>query len=226
MTTDNGAARSFDLDGGAKLLLVEDHTLPLVSMTLAYKSGSAHDPAGKEGASRLAMRMLRRGAGDLGAKEIEDAIDRLGAEVGTDVTASGATVGAQVIRRSLDPFVELLTKMVGSPTFPKAELERLRRETVAEIIESRDNDRALAHRALRRSLFAGHLYGRATSGTTASVETLGRSRRRGAISSSSTSPSGRRRRSSWARWARRRSTRTTSRSASRTPSSVARSRRA
>jgi zinc protease len=69
--------------------------------------------------------------------------------------------------------VELLTKMVGSPTFPKAELERLRRETVAEIIESRDNDRALAHRALRRSLFAGHLYGRATSGTTASVETLG-----------------------------------------------------
>jgi zinc protease len=171
--THDGAAKSFDLDGGSKLLLVEDHALPLVSMTFAFRSGSAHDPAGKEGASRLAMRMLRRGAGDLGAKEIEDAIDRLGAEVGSDVTASGSSFGAQVIRRNLDPFVELLGKMLGSPTFPRTELERLRRETVAEIIESRDNDRALAQRALRRSLFAGHLYGRPTSGTTQSVETLG-----------------------------------------------------
>jgi zinc protease len=163
----------FDLEGGATLMLVEDHTLPLVAMTLALKSGSAHDPVGKEGASRLAMRMLRRGAGDLSAKAIEDAIDRLGAEIGTDVAASGATVGAQVIRRNLDPFLELLGKMLGAPSFPRDELERLKRETVAEILESRDNDRALAHRAFRRSLFAGNLYGRSTSGTTATVEGLG-----------------------------------------------------
>jgi zinc protease len=166
-------ASRFDLDDGATLLLVEDHTLPLVAMTLALKSGSAHDPVGKEGASRLALRMLRRGAGDLGAKEIEDALDRLGAEVGTDLTASGASVGAQVIRRNLDPFLELLGKMLGQPTFPLDELERLKRETVAEILESRDNDRALAHRAFRRALFDGNLYGRANSGTTKSVETLG-----------------------------------------------------
>jgi zinc protease len=165
-------AARFDLEGGATLLLVEDHRLPLVAMTLAFKSGSAHDPAGKEGASRLALRMLRRGAGDLGAKEIEDAIDRLGAEVGTDLTASGASVGAQVIRRNLDPFLELLGKMLGQPTFPLDELERLKRETVAEIIESRDNDRALAHRAFRRTMFANNLYGRANSGTIASVEGL------------------------------------------------------
>jgi zinc protease len=162
----------FELQGGATLLLEEEHSLPLVSMTLALKSGSAHDPAGKEGASRLALRMLRRGAGELSSKEIEDAIDRLGAEVGTDVSPSGATVGAQVIRRNLDPFLDLLAKMLGAPSFPADEFGRLKRETVAEILESRDSDRALAQRAFRRSLFAGHLYGRSTTGTTATVEAL------------------------------------------------------
>jgi zinc protease len=163
----------FALDGGATLLLEEDHTLPLVSMTLALRSGSAHDPAGKEGAARLAMRMLRRGGGGLSAKEIEDAIDRLGAEVGTDVSPSGSTVGAQVIRANLTPFTELFAKLLGTPAFPTDELERLKRETVAELIEARDSDRALAHRAFRRALFAGHLYARSTTGTMSSVPGLG-----------------------------------------------------
>jgi zinc protease len=164
--------KRLDLEGGATLLLEEDHSLPLVSMTLALKSGSAHDPVGKEGASRIALRMLRRGAGGMTAKQIEDAIDRLGGEVGTDASPSGATVGAQVIVRNLDNFVDLLATMLGSPAFPSDEFGRLQRETVAEILESRDSDRALAQRAFRRSLFAGHLYGRSTTGTTATVPRL------------------------------------------------------
>jgi zinc protease len=165
----------FALDGGATLLLEEDHTLPIVSITVALKSGSAHDPAGKEGAARLATRMLRRGAGELTAKQVEDAIDRLGSEIGTDVSPSSSTVGAQVIRANLGPFTELLVKVLGQPSFPEDELARLKRETVAEIIESRDSDRALAHRAFRRALFAGHLYARSTTGTMASVPGLSRS---------------------------------------------------
>jgi zinc protease len=162
----------YALDGGATLLLEEDHTLPLVSITVALKSGSAHDPEGKEGAARLAMRMLRRGSKDLTAKQIEDAIDRLGAEVGTDVAPSGATVGAQVIRANLVPFTELFTKLVAFPSFPEDELARLKRETVAELIEARDSDRALATRAFRRAMFEGHLYARSTSGTVKTVPDL------------------------------------------------------
>jgi zinc protease len=136
------------------------------------RSGSAHDPPGKEGASRLAMRMLRRGAGGVSAKDLEDEIDRLGGELSTDVAPSSSAIEAQVIERNLAPFVELLAKILGAPGFPEDELTRLKRETVAEIIESRDSDRALAQRAFRRALFSGHLYGRSTTGTPKSVESL------------------------------------------------------
>jgi zinc protease len=161
-----------DLGDGATLLFDEDHTLPLVSITVAMRSGSAHDPAGKEGASRVAMRMLRRGAAGMSAKDIEDEIDRLGGELSTDVAPSSSAIEAQVIERNLGPFVELLAKILGAPGFPEDELTRLKRETVAEIIEARDSDRALAQRAFRRALFRGHLYGRSTTGTPKSVESL------------------------------------------------------
>jgi zinc protease len=166
------AVPRLDLGDGATLLFDEDHTLPLVSITVAMRSGSAHDPAGKEGASRLAMRMLRRGTAGMSAKDIEDQIDRLGGEFSTDVAPSSSAIEGQVIERNLEPFVDLFAKILGAPQFPEDELTRLKRETVAEIIEARDSDRALAQRAFRRALFAGHPYGRSTTGTPKSVESL------------------------------------------------------
>src|SRR6202041_3248240 len=81
---------------------------------------------------------------------------------------------AQVIARNVDPFVELLARMLRTPTFPEPELERLKRESVAEIVEARDNDRVVAQKALQRTLFEGHPYGRNSGGTIGSVGAIAR----------------------------------------------------
>ena len=53
---------------------------------------------------------------------------------------------------------------MATPTFPEDELARLKRETVAEIIEARDNDRALAQKAFQRSALRRAPLRRATPG--------------------------------------------------------------
>ncbi len=160
------------LPGGSLLLVEPSHAIPLVSMVVALRSGATHDPDGKEGLLRATLRMLRRGARGLSAQQIEDALDRLGAELSVEVSASSATVYAQVIGRNLEPFLELFATLLGAPTFPDDELARLKRETSAEIVESRDNDRALAQRAFRRAFFRGHAYARSSSGTVRTVESF------------------------------------------------------
>ncbi len=162
------------LDGGALLLVEPTHAVPLVSIVLAFRSGSAVDPPGKDGLARIAMRMLRRGCEGLTAEQIDFRIDLLGGEMAVDTSASTVAIHAQVISRNLDAFIELLAKLLSTPTFPQDELSRLQRETVAEIIESRDNDRAVAQKAFQRALFPGHAYGRSAGGTTRSVEGLTR----------------------------------------------------
>jgi zinc protease len=162
-----------DLDGGGVLLVEESHALPLVSIVVSLRSGSAFDPIGKEGVARIVGRMLRRGCVGMKAHAIEDAIDRLGGEISIDLTTSSLSVQGQVIGRNLDPFIDLFARLLGTPEFPLDELERLKRETAAEILEARDNDRALAQKFFRQSVFAGHPYGRSSHGTLASVEAIG-----------------------------------------------------
>lgn len=155
-----------------KLFVEASPKIPLVSIAVAFASGSTHDPVGKEGLTRATSRMLRRGCEGMTADSIEEAVDGLGGEFGCDATPTSITVHAEVISRNLDPFVDLVAKVLGSPTFDPEEVALLLRETEAEIVESRDNDRVLASRAFRRALFAGHPYARRVSGTLDTLEAL------------------------------------------------------
>lgn len=148
--------------------------LPFVSVVVSFRSGSVHDPPGKEGLSRITARMLRRGCEGYTKERIEETIDSLGSEFGADTLMSGTTVSFEVIRRSLGAVADLVGLMLAKPTIEDEELSRLLRESRAELIESRDSDRLLAGRAFRRTLFAGHPYGRRAAGTLDTLDKIGR----------------------------------------------------
>ena len=171
-TPDGGSPPRQEIAGGAALYVEETHTLPLVTIAISLRMGSTSDPPGKDGLARITARMLRRGCTGLGSQAVDAEIDRLGAEMSIDVSASHLTIHTQVIRRSLEAWVELLARLLGTPTFAEDELARLRRETAAELIEARDSDRALAHLAFRRAVFAGHPYARSAVGTPHAIESL------------------------------------------------------
>lgn len=154
-----------DAGGGAVAYLVESHDIPLVDLSISFRSGAALEAKDKLGQTRLFARMLRRGAAGRSSDDIEALIDRLGGELSVDVGASSINIHAQVIRRNLEPFVALLRDLITKPTFPEDELARLRREAVAEIIDARDSDKSLASKFFRRAVFGEHPYGRSISGT-------------------------------------------------------------
>lgn len=147
--------------------------LPIVSVGLSFRSGSAHDPEGKDGLARVTARMLRRGAHGYPAEKIEETIDALGGELAADVGVSSSGVHFEVIRRSLDPMVDLVATLLARPSFDEVELARLLRESESELVEARDNDRGLANRAFRRTLFEAHPYGRRAAGTIDTLKKLG-----------------------------------------------------
>ncbi len=169
------APMRLDLDGGAVAFLEPAHAVPLVSIAIALRCGSAVDPQDRSGLARIATRMLRRGCAGMTAEQIDFRIDALGAEMAVDTSPSTVAIHVQVISRSLDALVDLLSRLLSTPTFPEHELGRLKRETIAEIIEARDSDRVLAQKALQRTIFGGHPYGQSSGGTTKSVDSIERS---------------------------------------------------
>lgn len=138
--------------------------LPLVSAVLAFKAGSAHDPGGKEGLARATARMLRRGGAGMSSQQIEEAVDRLGADFSADAGYGWTAISMDVLGRNVDVMADLVGRLLAEPSFDEREMGKLRREIEGEIVESRDNDRLLAGRALRREIFAGHPYSRRVGG--------------------------------------------------------------
>ncbi len=155
--------------GGAAVLLETSRALPLVSISIGLKTGALLDAPGKEGTTRLLSRLMRRTAGGLEAQVIDTRIDSLGGSLGADVAHSTMVFQATVISRSLAAFVDLLVDVLARPGLFEAELERLQRETLAELTDSLDDDRGLARRFFRRRFFGAHPYGRSVSGTPKSV---------------------------------------------------------
>jgi zinc protease len=150
------------------------HDLPIVDVYIVTETGTALDPRHREGALHLCLRALRRGTRKRSAHEIDALIDRLGAELSTSADPTSSMLHATVIRRNLEPFLDMLGDIVTEPTLPSYEVAQVAREIRAEIIDMRDDDRTLAGRHFRRALFEGHPFGRASQGTPRSMERLNR----------------------------------------------------
>lgn len=141
-----------------------DRSLPLVQLSTSFLGGSLSDPVGKEGLTRLLVRLMRRTAGGRDAEAIDLALDGLGATLGIDVSTGSSGFSGSVIARNWSGFIQILADVVLRPVYDPDELGRIKRETLAELAELRDNDRALARRWFGRTLFAGHAYGRTSTG--------------------------------------------------------------
>jgi zinc protease len=156
--------------GGLAVTIEESHALPLVDFELLFRTGGVQDPAGAEGLTRTTFRTLRRGTRRMNGPAVEEAIARLGARLGIDISTSYVRVHGSVIKRNLEPFFALVASLLAAPAFRAADLAQAKRETKAELDRLRDSDRALAGRWFRRTLYAGHPYARSLAGTTNSLQ--------------------------------------------------------
>jgi zinc protease len=169
-----GATRT---TGPAHSVLIVEETPgnPLVTFVVAARSGSAGDPKNKEGLAYLAAEVARRGAAGRSRAAMEDAFDELGASLHVEVDPDATRLWGQVLARNLDPFLDLLADIVLRPDFPAAELDRSRKELVAQIEEARNDDRSLCSRFFERRLYGpDHPYGHPSEGTTRSLPHLRR----------------------------------------------------
>lgn len=157
-------------DGAASGVLVEtSRALPLVSFSIALKTGAILDPEGMSGATRMLARWMRRTAGGREAHVIDAEVDALGGALRADVSASTLVFQGTVITRSLDGLMRIASDVLTRPGFAAEEVERIRRETLAELTEALDDDGGLARRWFRHRVFGLHPYARSVTGTASSL---------------------------------------------------------
>ena len=157
------------LPNGLRVWIVQMPEVPVVDVSVILTSGAAADPPGKFGAAHFTAAMLDEGAGTRSALDLADAIEYLGASLTTSSSFDASTVRLHSAASRLDQALPLLADVVLRPTFPTADLERIRKERLATLLQSRDNPAAVAATGFVRMLFGPtHRFGTPVIGTEAS----------------------------------------------------------
>ncbi len=165
------------LANGLELLVVEDHSLPIVQANLVVKSGWASDPADRPGTASLTAELLDEGTADRDALAIAGEAKRLAAALDTNSFFDGSGVNLNVLKRNLEPALGLMADVVMNPTFPEEELERQRRIYLGRIQQEAKQPQQSAFKSFLRLLYgADHPYGQpfTGSGTTAAIQAISR----------------------------------------------------
>ena len=159
------------LSNGLPVWIVELHKVPVVQVSLVVKAGSATDARGKFGAASLTAEMLDEGAGTRGALEIADAVDYVGAGLSTGSSFDVSTVGLHVPAARLGDALPVMADVAMRPTFPDKELQRVREELLASLVQSEDDPETLIQVAFPRLVYGpAHRYGTLDIGTAAALK--------------------------------------------------------
>jgi predicted Zn-dependent peptidase len=159
------------LSNGLPVWMVEMHKVPVVQVNLVVSSGTADDPPGKFGAASFMTAMLTEGAGSRSSLEIADAVDFLGADLGASTGIDASAVRLHVPVARLADALPIMADVALRPTFPKDELERLRKERLTSLLQSRDDPATIASLAFSRVLYGlTHRYGTASAGTAETIK--------------------------------------------------------
>ena len=161
------------LSNGLAVWIVEHHEVPLAQINLIVRSGSAADPIGKYGVGNLTAAMLDEGAGTRSSLDLADAIEFLGANLSTASSFDASSVRMSVPVSKLAEALPLMSDVALRPTFPSADLDRLRKERLTGLLQARDNAGALIQLAFPRIVFGPtHRYGTSANGLPATIEAL------------------------------------------------------
>ncbi len=163
-----------NLPNDLQILTVQVPGRPLVTAELVARLGAADEPPEQGGATVLTARALSEGTDRYDAVALTEATERLGATLHAEASWDAFAATVEVPGERLAPSLELLAEMALHPTFPEAEVERLREERLNDLLQARADPRRRAEEVFAASVYApASPYSRPAAGRAETVGELG-----------------------------------------------------
>jgi len=157
------------LPNGLQVVIVERHTLPLITLRLVVKSGAECDPPNLPGTAALVNALLAEGTARRTSREIAEAIDSVGGVADNDVEWDSSYFSLSVLTDRTDLAFDLVSDLIANPAFQAAEIERQRKQTLSGLQVAQDDPAYVADTAMQELIFSGTAYGHPEDGTLESV---------------------------------------------------------
>ena len=161
-----------ELPNGLRLMIVEQHELPLADFVLVIKSGAETDVPGKLGTATLATSLLKEGTTTRSSLQIADQEAFLGVDLFAGAGWDATTAQLHTPTAQLDSALALFADVALRPAFPTKELERLRQQRLTSLLQVKDRGPEIANRAYAAIVYGSAAYGRPLTGDEPSTSAI------------------------------------------------------
>ena len=163
------------LANGMQLIVARVPKLPLATVVVLFDAGAVCDAEGSEGTAQITAKMLLEGTESYDGAELAERFERLGASIEASADWDAAAITMTTLVEHLSDAFDLLGEVVLTPAFRGRELERLKAERLAELLQLRTEPRGLADELFTKFLYTPtSRYARLEGGDESSVERIDR----------------------------------------------------
>ena len=161
------------LANGLRVSIAPMHRLPMVTVLALVDAGATRDEPGHEGVALLTASALTEGTVRLDGASLTDQCERLGASIDTGADWDSCVTHVAVTPDRLEPAMALLGEVLVSPGFRGRDVERLKEERLADLLQQRVEPRGLAAEQFREFLYVdGSRYRVSAGGSPTTVRGL------------------------------------------------------
>ena len=155
--------------GGIEAWLVQDKTVPLISIDFAFYGGATQDPAEKAGVANMVAALLDEGAGELDSKAFHERLEEKAIQLGFNAGRDHFRGWLRTLVENREQAFELLRLALTAARFDAEEVERSRAQVIARLTRETTSPNDISGKRWWSTAFPGHPYGRPVSGTLESV---------------------------------------------------------
>jgi zinc protease len=155
--------------------VLQPGTSSLVTFRILFTTGSAYDPAGKEGLAALTAAMLAQGGTrSISYDQIVQALYPMASSINAQVDKEMTVFSGTTHIENLDRYYALVKDMLLDPGFRPEDFKRLREDAInfLKVSLRESNDEELGKEHLYNVIYAGHAYGHHNFGKISSLEKL------------------------------------------------------
>lgn len=160
------------LGNGLRVVIREDHRLPLAYACLAFKAGCPAENEHNAGVTDLMSECLLKGTSTRSAADIARFLEDIGGAINTSTGNNSLSVGCQTLAEDLDAALELMADVVINPSFPEEAFLKEKETFVADAEEDLEDPLSVAFRQERKVAYGNVSYGNSPSGTPESLSSL------------------------------------------------------
>jgi zinc protease len=158
--------------GGITAWLVQEPTIPLLSVKFSFMGGASLDGSGRKGTANLVSGLLDEGAGPYDSLAFQTRLEDLAVRLSFSAGRDSFSGGLRTLSVNRDAAFELLRLALNEPHFETEAVERVRRQIITGLVEAQEDPGTIAAKLWFATAFPDHPYGLPGNGTIESVKAI------------------------------------------------------